>query len=256
MIRLDNVNRSIVLSLDGTITTYQLQIIVNYSDNNGTTYTGGTQTSLSNNTTQVTICSAPTSSTIRDIDNIIIFNNDTVANSINIFLNDNSTLYQLAGPLLQTGESFVYTHSRGWETVDINGCLKTSNAPISQLPNNTTGTTQTLGDSSTKLATDAFVANAISNFAAITQTIQQVTVDLGSQPRTSGHFNITGSGFSPILGPVIVMQAATRPNSVLYDNIEMDAINCTGIITSSTTIQVNWNSDYTVANQYTFNYFI
>ena len=256
MIRLDNANRSIVLSLDNNITTNQLRIVVNYSDNNGTTYVGGTQTSFSNNITPVTICNAPAASTVRDIDNVSIFNYDTVAASINIYLNDNSVLYQLSGPWLQTGESLVYTHSRGWETIDINGCLKTSNATLSSLPSNTTATTQTLGDSSTKIATDAFVANAINNFATLTQTIQQVTVNLGSQPRTSGHFIINGSGFAPVLGPVIVMQAATRPNSVLYDNIEMDAINCTGIIISSTTIQVNWNSDYRVANQYTFNYFI
>lgn len=257
MIRLDNTNRSLVLSLEQAVVTNQIQIVVNYSDNNGSTYVGGTQTSLSNNTSQVTICNAPAASTVRDIDSIIIYNADTAeVPSINVYLDDNGTLFQLINPNLQTTETCTYTHGRGWETIDANGCLKTLTTQASALPSSTTGTTQALGDNSTKLATDAFVAAALANFATQTQTIQQVTVNLGSQPANSGTFNITGSGFTPLLGPVIIMQAATRPNSVLYDNIEMDQIDVTGIIINSTTIQCNWRSSNPVANSYTFNYWI
>ena len=113
MIRLDNTTRSLVLSLAGNIQSNQLQIVANYSDNNGTTYTGGTKTTLSNNTSYVTIVAAPAASTVRDIDNIAIYNKDNVSSIVNVLLNDNSTYYQIINTILQTGESLLYTHGQG-----------------------------------------------------------------------------------------------------------------------------------------------
>ena len=262
MIRLDNTTRSLVLSLAGNIQSNQLQIVANYSDNNGTTYTGGTKTTLSNNTSYVTIVAAPAASTVRDIDNIAIYNKDNVSSIVNVLLNDNSTYYQIINTILQTGESLLYTHGQGQRAVDINGCTKTSIVSQSaenligtpSLPNGTSATTQTLGDASTKIATDQFVSNAMAQFSLLNNSINQVTVNFGTQPLNSGNFTMSNLGGLSIGQPVIVLQAATRPNETLSDNIEMDQISVTGIATSAEVVKCNQKSKTRVCNQYTFNY--
>ena len=266
MIRLDATTRSITFSLDGSITTNQLEIVSSYSDNNGTTYVGGTTTALSNNASQITIVSAPATSVVRDIDSITVFNNDTVVTGINIFLNDNGSLFQLVGANLQPADTFTWTHAGGWKITDVNGATRTTVysqvasalASASLLPNGTTAVTQTTGDNSTKVATDQFVQNSFAAYQAayppLSNNINQVTVNLGT-PSFNGSFNIAITGGVPGT-PVMVTQAPTRPNSNLYDNVEMDQITATGIVTSSKNIQVNWGCKTRVCNQYTFNYWI
>ena len=122
MIRLDNTTRTLTVAIGTNTTTNPIQVLVSYSDDTGTTYTGGTITSTIS-TTSVTICSAPAANTIRNIDSVTVFNQDTVGSLILISFDDNGTYYQLTNVTLQTGETLQYTHGRGWETTDINGCL-------------------------------------------------------------------------------------------------------------------------------------
>lgn len=264
MIRLDNTNRSLAISLAGATTTNAVQVVVSYADDTGSTYQGGTTTSTISGTSKITICAAPASSTIRTIDSIIVYNADTVAASVNVLFDDNGTYFQLSGSTLQVADTLQFTHARGWETSDVNGSIKTSlytqnNATVitgtPALPNGVTATTQTAFNDSTLVATTQYVDSAVAAYSAMTTTIQQVTVNIGTQPTNSGSFTITGSGFTPG-APIMIMQAATRPNSVLYDNVEMDQIMVTGIATSSTNIQCNWGCDSYICNSYTFNYWI
>ena len=253
-----------MLALDSAITINQAQIVTSYSDNNGTTYVGATQTAHSNNTTNVAIVSAPAVSTVRDIDSIVIFNNDTMPMALNVMLNDNGTLFQLSGARLQAQETLIYTHARGWETTDVNGCLKTGVTAVTAtnlsgpvpLPNGVTGTTQPPGDASNDLATDAFVANAIATATAayIGPQVHQTTVNLGTLPTNNGSFTITGT--FTVGKAVMVSQASFRPGSAYYDSIEMDHIVATGIVINATTIQVNWSCSTLVANYWTFNYWV
>jgi len=261
MIRLDLTTRSLQIALGGAVTTNQVSCVASYSDKSSTAYSGGSQVGLSNNTTATTICAAPASGNIRDVDSMTVYNNDTVAATVFIYYNDNGTLATLKNALLQPKDSLIYTHGKGWETTDANGCIKTSITSqtatalpaVSALPNGTTATTQTPGDSTTKVATDAFVTAAIAAFSAATSTIYQVTVNLGSQPTRQGTFNITGAGFTPGQ-PVLVTQAATRTGSAYYDSIEMDQITAAGYVLNSTTIVVSWGCRTRVCNSYTFNY--
>jgi hypothetical protein len=234
---------------------------VSYSDKSSTAYTGSAQTGASNNTTVTTICAAPASGNIRDIDSITILNKDTVAAMIFVYYNDSSVLSTLINPTLQVGDSLVYTHGKGWETIDSNGCLKTSIVSqtataltaVSNLPNGTTANTQTPGDNTTKVATDAFVTAALAAFSAAGSTIYQTTVNLGANPTRQGTFTITGTGFTPGQ-PVLITQAATRTGSTLYDSIEMDQISAAGYVLNATTIIVAWGCRTRVCNSYTFNY--
>lgn len=260
MIRLDNTTRTLTVAIGTNTTTNPIQVLVSYSDDTGTTYTGGTITSTIS-TTSVTICSAPAANTIRNIDSVTVFNQDTVGSLILISFDDNGTYYQLTNVTLQTGETLQYTHGRGWETTDINGAIKSSlisqyaenltGTPV--LPNGTAAATQTALDDSTKIATTAYVDDAVGAFSLSHATIFQVTVDFGSHPITNGSFTITGTGFTPGAA-ICIWQASARPSSILYDSIEMDQISATGVVLNSTTIQCNWGCRTHVCNSYTFNY--
>ena len=263
MIRLDNTTRSLVITLNTAAITNQPSTITSYSDNNGTTYLGGTTTAYASSTTQSIICYPPGSSTNRDIDAITICNIDTIQHTINIYLNDSSTLYKLISAILSPNESLIFTHSQGWKTLDTSGNVKSSIATTlannlsgtPQLPNGVTAITQSPGDNSNKLSTTNYVDAALSAYTNSHSTANSVTVDFGAQPVRGGHFTITGVGFS-VGVPVMIMQASTRPRSTLYDNMEMDQIMVSAIAINSTTLQCNWGSSTKVSNQYTFNYWL
>lgn len=263
MIRLDTVNRKLDIQLGSAITTNQLKVVSGYSDNTGTTYMGASATAITNDTTAVTVVNSPNTAVCRDIDFVSVVNEDTVNATVKFYLNDNGTNFLLMRTILATNETLSYTHSQGWKVLDINGNFK--NAIITtladnlngtpSLPNGTLCTTQGASDNSNKLASTSFVATALSNYTIQHSGSITANIDLGSTPSRSGHFIINGSSF-PIGAPIVVTQAVTRPNSTLYDNMEMDYIAVSAIATSATTIQCNWNSKTRVANVYTFNYWI
>jgi hypothetical protein len=125
MIRLDTTTRTLELVLGGSVTTNQLPVTVSYSDKTSTTYNGATELSTSNNTSVVTICSAPAASTTRDIDYVSVYNEDTAIASVTISINDNSTLYNEIKATLQVGDKLEYIHGSGWRSTDVQGNFKT-----------------------------------------------------------------------------------------------------------------------------------
>lgn len=126
MIRLDATTRKLQAVLAGAITTNQLACTVCYSDDNGTTYVGGTQLTNTNSTTAVDICAAPGASTVRDIDYLSIRNRDTVAATVTVMLDDNGTDYEIIKATLAVGDQLVYVHGSGWNTLDSAGQVKSS----------------------------------------------------------------------------------------------------------------------------------
>lgn len=126
MIRLDATNRKLQAVLAGAITTSQLPCTVSYSDKTSTDYVGATQLTNTNSTTAVDICAAPGASTIRDIDYLSIRNRDTVAATVTVMLDDNTTDYEIVKAALAVGDQLIYTHGDGWRVVDADGNLKTS----------------------------------------------------------------------------------------------------------------------------------
>jgi hypothetical protein len=124
MIRLDTVNRSLQLFLGSATTTNPLQIVVCYSDQTVSTYNGATQLSNSNGTTAVTICSAPASGAVRDIDMLSVLNTDTAAAFVTIEMVDTSTPYQIIYVELSIGDKLTFTHGSGWQVVSDSGNIK------------------------------------------------------------------------------------------------------------------------------------
>ena len=126
MLKLDQTTRKLQAVLSGAVTTNQLPCMVSYSDDNGTTYVGGTQLTNTNSTTAVDICAAPGASTVRDIDYLSIRNRDTAAATVTVMLDDNGTDYEIVKAALAVGDQLIYTHGDGWRVVDADGNLKTS----------------------------------------------------------------------------------------------------------------------------------
>ena len=126
MIRLDNINRKLQISLSNVVTTSQLSVNVSYSDKTATDYIGSTQISTTNNTTSVDICIAPAASTTRDIDFLSVYNADTVSATVNIIYNDNAVTSILHKVTLNPTDKLVFVHGSGWQTIDSTGNLKTS----------------------------------------------------------------------------------------------------------------------------------
>ena len=126
MLKLDQTTRKLQAVLSGAVTTNQLPCMVSYSDDNGTTYVGGTQLTNTNSTTAVDICAAPAASTVRDIDYLSIRNRDTAAATVTVMLDDNGTDYEIVKAALAVGDQLIYTHGDGWRVVDADGNLKTS----------------------------------------------------------------------------------------------------------------------------------
>jgi len=124
MIRLDTTVRSLTLFLGGAHATAPLQVVVSYSDQTSSTYLGGTQLSNSNGTTTVTICSAPSASTIRDIDMVSVLNTDTATQTVTIQLLSTATNYKITTVTLLVGEKLTYTHGSAWQVVSNSGNIK------------------------------------------------------------------------------------------------------------------------------------
>lgn len=152
MIRLDTTTRTLEILLGGAVTTNNLPVTVSYSDKTSTAYTGATQLSNTNGTTPVTILAPPAASTIRDVDYISVRNSDTVAATVTIRLNDNTTLYTVVIFTLASGDVFLYTHADGWKVLDSNGNTKSSGG-VTAVSQNLTANQIVIGNGGTDIKT-------------------------------------------------------------------------------------------------------
>jgi len=84
-----------------------------------------------------------------------------------------------------------------------------------------------------------------------------VEADLGSTPRWSGKFTITGAGMT--IGKPVYIQQAIGPytgKGTLADEAEMDQLNLSAGVVSAVAIDVYWTSNTKAAGNFKFNYFI
>lgn len=172
MIKLDTITRSLQIVLTAAKTANDMPVVVSYSERTATatTTTEGTQLASSNGTTPVTICAAPTSSTIvRSVEHISVKNADTALKVVTINLLDTATNYALVTVTLAVGDELTYTANAGWQVLDTNGNIKTI------FSMNYPGATFT----------------GLVNFAAGTAIVSAATVDLTAA--TGNIIHITGT---------------------------------------------------------------
>ena len=88
-------------------------------------------------------------------------------------------------------------------------------------------------------------------------TLTTIEKDLGSIPRRSGKFTITGSGMTTGK-PVLVTQASGpyTGKGTLADEAEADTVNVKAKVISSTVIECFWSSNTFVKGNFKFDYFI
>ena len=119
---LDTTTRSIELLLEGAVTTNEMQWIVGYADHTDETFVPGAGSGVSNGATAVTIIAAPAASTQRQIKYLNVFNDDTVAHTVTIRLNDNTSLRTIIKTWsFFPGYQLVYTDTTGWKVIDEKG---------------------------------------------------------------------------------------------------------------------------------------
>jgi len=124
MIYLDATNRKLEIVLAGAITTNQLDVVVCFKDIPARTkpsyedYLGATTVTNTNNTTDVTICAAPSAAgTVRDVSMINVYNKDTASATVTIKIDIAGTEYILVKQVLLTTETLHYDSSSGWQVI-------------------------------------------------------------------------------------------------------------------------------------------
>lgn len=124
MIVLQDTNDTLEVVLASAITTNQLQCSVSWRDITTTGYTPGGSRSNTNSTTTVALVAAPAASTQRVIDNVTIYNADTVAATVTVRIDDNATEYILVKITIQAGETLEYSEGAGWRSLSTQGAVK------------------------------------------------------------------------------------------------------------------------------------
>ena len=107
--------------MSGAPATTNPDFVTAYSDDNGTTFVEGSSDGTLNGTSQVTLVSAPASSTRRLIKTIYIENKDTAPVTLTVTLNNNGTLRNIAKVTLAVGDTWSTDG-----TTDANGNMKTT----------------------------------------------------------------------------------------------------------------------------------
>lgn len=111
MIILDATTTSLEIDLAGAITTNQLPFTVHGVDLLDTDQSVSdvfSANGATNNTTAVTMVSAPAASHTKQVKSITVYNKDTVAATVTIQINFNGTLRELCVVTLQAGETLQY----------------------------------------------------------------------------------------------------------------------------------------------------
>jgi hypothetical protein len=91
---------------------------------------------------------------------------------------------------------------------------------------------------------------------SIAKPVYTIEKDLGYPARSSGNFLIIGLSGLTTSDQIVVSQAAGLCTGKGDDEIEMDALVCSGYTIDSTTIKVYYNSRFPIGGNFKFNYII
>lgn len=122
---LDSTLRKLQVVLGEAHTTNALAVVASYFDS-GTPNGGGPALSVTNGTTPVDIVGAPSSGYKRQVNELTVFNADTVSHGVTVRYNDNTTLYTIIKVTLQAGETLTYSKSLAWRVQDASGNIKST----------------------------------------------------------------------------------------------------------------------------------
>lgn len=118
--KLTTVNDKLQIVLGGAITTNQLQCLTTYKVYTTTTTVDGKLAVNTNSTTDVDLAGAPSSGETYDIQNINIYNKDTVAATVTIKLDVSATETILYKGNVGAGEVLSWSAEGGWKNTSNN----------------------------------------------------------------------------------------------------------------------------------------
>lgn len=118
--KLTTTNDKLQIVLGGAVTTNQLQCLTTYKVYTTTTTVDGKVAINTNNTTDVDLAGAPSSGETYDIQNINIYNNDTVAATVTIKLDVSATETILYKGVVGVGDVISWTSESGWRNTSNN----------------------------------------------------------------------------------------------------------------------------------------
>jgi hypothetical protein len=105
---LDSTTKSLKAVLSANVTSTQPDFAVAWADNNGSDFTEGSTDGVLNNTTDITLVSAPASSTRRLVRNIFIYNKDTASVTVTLKYDNNGTQRVFRKITLAAGETYTF----------------------------------------------------------------------------------------------------------------------------------------------------
>lgn len=126
-VSLDTTTKSLEVVLSATVTTNQLPFVAGYVDiSQANLVLTAVQESdgTTNNTTAVTLLSAPAASTSRQLKYLSIYNADTVSATVTVRVNNNSTTRTTWKGTLAAGDVLLFDDGRGFYVLDSAGNLK------------------------------------------------------------------------------------------------------------------------------------
>jgi len=112
-------NQTLEIRLDFVVTANQLPFSVEWSDITSTGFTPGHSDGQTNNTTVVTMVSAPAASTYRAIKHISVQNKDTGFARVYIQFNNNGTVRELIKCRVGTGYELTWSAEKGWRIAQV-----------------------------------------------------------------------------------------------------------------------------------------
>lgn len=118
--KLTTTNDKIQIVLGGSVTTNQLQCLCTYKVYTTTTTTDGKVAVNTNNTTDVNLAGAPSSGETYDIQNINVYNADTVAQTVTIKLDVSGTETILYKGVVGVNDVISWTAEGGWRNTSNN----------------------------------------------------------------------------------------------------------------------------------------
>lgn len=118
--KLTTTNDKLQVVLGGSVATNQLQCLTSYKVFTSTTTVDGKVAINTNNTTDVDLAGAPSSGETYDIQNINIFNNDTVAQTVTVKLDVSGTETILYKGVVGVNDVISWTGEGGWQNTSNN----------------------------------------------------------------------------------------------------------------------------------------
>ena len=118
--KLTTTNDKLQIVLGGAVTTNQLQCLTTYKVYTSTTTVDGKRATDTNNTTDVDLAGAPSSGETYDIQNINVYNKDTVSATVTIKLDVSGTETILYKGVVGVNDVISWTAEGGWKNTSNN----------------------------------------------------------------------------------------------------------------------------------------